>query len=93
VLYVNADGSHGVEHHVLGDRGLHCPEWADVTPELDAWFCSHCLRTGRISGAWVRDCIDRVRDGLDLDRVLTDRRPPPPPPPPADMPDSGAVTR
>jgi len=40
----------GVEHPGCGFR-------AEVSPELDAFYCTHCRRSGRISGAWFMDLL------------------------------------
>lgn len=50
------DGSHGVRHPG-------CERLADVSPELDAFLCSACGRSGRISGAWFMDLWTAVLDG------------------------------
>lgn len=42
------DGSHGVRHDG-------CDRLADVSPELDAFYCRACRFSGRISGAWFMD--------------------------------------
>lgn len=42
------DGTIGVRHGV-------CPELADVSLGLDAFYCRTCRRNGRVSGAWVAD--------------------------------------
>lgn len=42
------DGTHGVEH-------VGCARLADVSPELDAFYCPECRCSGRISGAWFMD--------------------------------------
>lgn len=49
------DGS-GVEHP-------DCGRLADVSPELDAFFCPACQWNGRISGAWFMDLHGAHRDG------------------------------
>lgn len=50
------DGSHGVEHP-------DCEELADVSPELDAFYCTGCKWNGRISGAWFMDLWQKSRSG------------------------------
>lgn len=42
------DGKHGVRHD-------QCATLADVSPDLDAWYCRACKVGGRISGAWFMD--------------------------------------
>lgn len=42
------DGKHGVRHP-------DCDHLADVSPDLDAFYCSECKWNGRISGAWFMD--------------------------------------
>lgn len=42
------DGKHGVRHDG-------CERLADVSPDLDCWFCPECRRQGRVSGAWFMD--------------------------------------
>ena len=32
-----------------------CEELGDVSADLDAWYCTACSRSGRISGAWAVD--------------------------------------
>lgn len=49
------DGTHGVEH-------LGCDRLANVSPELDAFYCSACQTGGRISGAWFMDLWMAVAD-------------------------------
>lgn len=41
----------GVEH---GD----CDRLADVSAELDAFYCTKCQWNGRISGAWFMDMLE-----------------------------------
>lgn len=36
----------GVEH-------VGCPYRAVVSPALDAFYCSHCGRSGRVDGRWL----------------------------------------
>ena len=38
-----------------------CPVGGDLTVELDAWYCTECRHSGRISGAWAVEQIERVR--------------------------------
>jgi hypothetical protein len=40
----------GVEHP-------DCIYRAEVSPELDCFFCTHCGWNGRISGAWFMDLL------------------------------------
>ena len=54
------DGKHGVRHDG-------CPLLADVSPELDAFCCTACSTSGRISGAWFMD-MWMTRDGAEGDR-------------------------
>lgn len=42
------DGTSGVRH-------AGCDVLADVFPELDAFACTKCRWSGRISGAWFMD--------------------------------------
>lgn len=35
-----------------------CEHLADVSPELDAFYCSTCRWNGRVSGAWVVDVTE-----------------------------------
>lgn len=37
-----------------------CTDLADVSANLDAWFCPVCHAGGRISGAWAFDVYDEV---------------------------------
>lgn len=53
---------HMVTLHVaptLGVKHGDCPQRADVSVELDAFYCSFCGWNGRISGAWVMDLLRR----------------------------------
>lgn len=50
------DDPPGVEHPG-------CPERADVSPPLDAFFCPACHWNGRISGAWYAEMIRGVASG------------------------------
>jgi hypothetical protein len=34
-----------------------CPTPADVSPDLDCFYCPDCRWNGRISGAWVMDVL------------------------------------
>lgn len=43
----------------LGVRHGNCPQLADVSPELDAFYCRTCQWNGRISGAWIIDLLER----------------------------------
>jgi hypothetical protein len=52
-----SDGTVGVLHDG-------CDWLADVTPDLDAFYCQACQRNGRISGAWAVDCVRSVRAAL-----------------------------
>jgi hypothetical protein len=36
-----------------------CARLADVSPDLDAFYCTDCGWNGRVSGAWVCDVRDR----------------------------------
>lgn len=38
-----------------------CTELADLSLDLDAFFCPECKLSGRISGAWALDRIKAVR--------------------------------
>jgi len=44
------DEAPGVEHPG-------CIYRAEVIPELDCFYCRHCGRNGRISGAWFTDLL------------------------------------
>lgn len=46
-----------------------CSELADVSADLDAWFCTACQRSGRVSGAWAVDMWQQgqVTDIADLE--------------------------
>jgi hypothetical protein len=41
----------GVEHP-------DCTFRAEVSPEIDAFYCRHCGWNGRISGAWFMDLLN-----------------------------------
>jgi hypothetical protein len=49
---------------LLGVAHPNCPELADVTVELDAFYCRACGWNGRVSGAWVMDVV-RERSGTN----------------------------
>lgn len=49
-----------VEHAGSGPDGL-CPTRADVSADLDAFFCPTCRWNGRISGAWAFDLWEAAR--------------------------------
>lgn len=45
-----------------GDAGVRhpdCPRLADISPELDAFYCPACGWNGRISGVWFYDLWER----------------------------------
>lgn len=45
-----------------GLTGIHhpgCAELADLSVELDAFYCRVCRISGRVSGAWCADLIER----------------------------------
>lgn len=48
------NGTIGVRH---GD----CPTLADVSPDIDAFYCQACRWNGRVSGAWAIDMAEGVR--------------------------------
>lgn len=50
LVLTNCDGAFDA---LKVDHG--CSELADVSADLDAWFCPACQRSGRISGAWAVD--------------------------------------
>lgn len=39
----------------------HCSNGADISPDLDAFFCPDCGYNGRISGKFVYDMTRRIR--------------------------------
>lgn len=41
-----------------------CDKWADVTIELDAFYCVKCRMNGRVPGYWVAELVAIARDGL-----------------------------
>lgn len=41
----------------LGVRHGECPQLADVSPELDCFYCPACGWNGRVSGAWAMDLL------------------------------------
>lgn len=45
----------------IGIRHPGCVELADVSPELDAFFCPACRWNGRVSGAWCNRKIEDSR--------------------------------
>ena len=38
-----------------------CDALADVSADLDAWYCPKCSRSGRVSGAWAIDMYEEAR--------------------------------
>lgn len=40
--------------------GPACDELADLSIDLDAFYCPSCGRSGRVSGAWCVDVIESV---------------------------------
>lgn len=48
------DGTAGVAHGV-------CDRLADVSADLDAFYCPDCKWSGRISGVWAVDMIRQAR--------------------------------
>lgn len=55
-LVVDDAGTPTVEH-------LPCGTGADVTVELDAWYCPACSRRGRVAGSWVVSIVRAVGAG------------------------------
>lgn len=53
-LVIGTDGLRGVGHP-------DCDQLADVSLELDAFYCSACRWNGRVSGAWVVDQLEAAR--------------------------------
>lgn len=47
----------GVEHHG-------CPDLAEVFPHLDAFYCTTCRWSGKISGVWFTEMVAAHR-GVD----------------------------
>jgi len=45
----------------IGIRHPDCPEVADLSVELDAFYCPTCGWNGRVSGAWCVDLIEQSR--------------------------------
>ena len=50
VVHLGDGDDVGIEHP-------DCEYRAEVTPELDCFFCRHCKHNGRISGAWFVDLL------------------------------------
>lgn len=46
----------------MGVRHGTCVQMADVSPELDAFYCPGCGWNGRVSGAWVMEKLDESWD-------------------------------
>lgn len=42
----------------LGVLHGECPTIADVSPDLDCFYCQTCRWNGRISGAWAMEMLD-----------------------------------
>lgn len=57
------DGTNGVEHDCNGGRLA----LADVSPELDSFYCSKCGAGGRVSGAWFMDLWTVERASTDTE--------------------------
>lgn len=38
-----------------------CTELADLSLDLDAWYCPSCRRQGRVSGAWAVGRIEAAK--------------------------------
>lgn len=55
LVLTNCDGAFDA---LKVDHG--CSDLADVSTDLDAWFCPVCHARGRISGAWALDVYDEV---------------------------------
>ena len=51
----------GIEHN-------NCPELADLSIELDAFYCRACQWNGRISGAWAVDVIEAAMAAIPSDQ-------------------------
>jgi hypothetical protein len=56
----------GVEH-------AGCDEIADLSVELDSFYCRACQWNGRVSGAWAVDCIEAAKGGLTMTYVVEAR--------------------
>lgn len=54
-VVLRTDGQAGVDHPG-------CLVRADVSPELDAFYCRDCHWNGRISGAWFMDVLSERAD-------------------------------
>ena len=63
VLVVPPDGrvfpSHGEPK--IGVEHPGCTQAADLSIELDAFYCTTCRWNGRVSGAWCVDMIESVK--------------------------------
>lgn len=42
-----------------------CPDLADLSVELDAFYCPACRWNGRVSGAWAVDQIEEALNGSE----------------------------
>lgn len=42
----------------IGIEHPNCDQLADVSPDLDCFYCQTCQWNGRVSGAWVFDVIE-----------------------------------
>jgi crossover junction endodeoxyribonuclease RusA len=66
----------GLDPVGVGIAHATCPMLADVVVHLDAFYCAHCGRNGRISGAWVADLIEQAQTAARTWTVdLGERRP------------------
>lgn len=62
------DGKSGVAHP-------RCNHLADVSADLDAFYCKACGRNGRISGGWAIDVLRSVRGEPDDEAHSEERQP------------------
>ncbi len=47
--------------HTAGVAHPDCSMLADVSAEIDAFYCPECRWNGRLSGMWATDCLRAAR--------------------------------
>lgn len=59
ILVIPFGGQAGIEHP-------DCRRLADLSQELDAFYCQACKMNGRVSGAWCADLISRATAAAEV---------------------------
>lgn len=57
----------GTQPLIAGVMHGDCPVLADVSPQMDAFYCSVCNYNGRIDGAWFMQRVETVSAGAPED--------------------------